>query len=247
MTFEIQNFILDTLFPIVCISCGKAGQWICEDCLSHIPLIIEQACPVCERRITPQGHVCFKCLRKSPLDGLLVATSYQNDLISAAVHNYKYRFIEDLHLPLGRILVRAFHDSELPLPDLIAPVPLHKRRLRYRGFNQAALLAQYLSANLTPGFTIPLAINMLIRQRFTLPQMKIKNYHQRKRNLENAFRINKDPELKAQRILKNKRILLVDDIATTGATLFECAKVLKENGAKEVISLVIARQEIQKQ
>lgn len=241
---NIQKFILDTLFPISCLSCGKHGEWICEECLIRIPLKFEQVCPLCEKKITPDGRVCFECRRKSSLDGLLTATSYKNETIPIAVHNYKYRFAESLHMSLGKILVKAFLNSQLPLPDLIIPVPLHKRRLRYRGFNQAELLASYLSVNLTPGLAIPTVNDLLIRQRYTSPQMKIKNYHQRKKNLENAFAINKKYICKSRQIIKDKRILLVDDIATTGATLFECAKVLKSAGAREVFALVIARQEI---
>jgi ComF family protein len=246
MLNKITGFILDTLFPLICFSCGKAGEWICEECFSKIPLKIDHVCPLCEKKITPAGRVCFACRKISSLDGLLVAASYKNEIIPVAVHNYKYRFVEDLHLPLGKILVKSFLNSELSLPDLIIPVPLHKRRLRYRGFNQAELLAEYLGANLTPGFTIPFDNNIIVRHRYTSPQMKIKNYSQRKKNLENAFIINKEFGRKVRQILKNKRILLVDDIATTGATLFECAKVLKNVGAKEVFAIVIARQEIRK-
>lgn len=244
MASALGNFILDTLFPITCLSCGKNGEWICDKCLAKIPLKIDHVCPLCEKKITPDGRICFECRKHSALDGLLTATSYKNDIIPGAVHNYKYRFVEDLHVPLGEILTRAFLDSALTIPDLIIPVPLHPRRLRYRGFNQAKLLANYLSDNLTPGFSISVASNLIIRHRYTSPQMKIKNYHQRKKNLEGAFAINKNLSRKNRRVLKDKRVLLVDDVATTGATLFECAKVLKKAGAKEVIALVIARQEI---
>jgi len=241
MTTKLGNFILDTLFPIICLSCGKNGEWICDECLAKIPLKIDQVCPFCEKKITPDGRICFECQKHSSLDGLLTAVSYKNDIIPGAVHNYKYRFVEDLHIPLGKILTKAFLDSNLSIPDLIIPVPLHPRRLRFRGFNQSELLANYLSENLTPGFSIPAANNLIIRSRYTSPQMKIKNYHERKKNLEDAFRIvNKS----TNGSLENKRVLLIDDIATTGATLFECAKVLKSFGAKEVIALVIARQEI---
>jgi len=105
-------------------------------------------------------------------------------------------------------------------------------------------LANYLSANLTPGFSIPVASNLIIRNRYTSPQMKIKNYQKRKKNLEGAFEMAKNGSFHKHKFLENKRLLLVDDIATTGATLFECAKVLKNAGAKEVLALVIARQEM---
>jgi len=235
---KTKKFILDTLFPISCLSCGEPEKWICENCLEKIPLKREQVCPICEKAITPNGRVCFKCKKKYSLDGLLVAASYKNKLVAGAAHYYKYRFIEDLKIPLGKLLTQALVNSELPLPDLIIPVPLHQRRLRWRGFNQAGLLAKYLGFNLTPGFKIATPDNFLLRQRYTPPQMKIKNYAWRIKNMRDAFKINPDKKKK----IKGKRILLVDDIATTGSTLFECAKVLKKSGAQEVFGIVLARQ-----
>lgn len=249
MLKKIKIFLLDTLFPINCLSCGKENIWLCDSCLLKIPENLEQVCPVCERKITPDGRVCFGCRRKTALSGLLAASSYQNKLISEAVHYYKYRFMESLSGPLGKILVRSFLASGLPVPDLIFPVPLHRRRLRWRGFNQAGLLAKYLGRNMTPGFEIPVVNNLLIRERFTHPQMGIKNYFRRKKNIKNAFRIypvksaGDGPAERGFNSMKNKTVLLVDDIATTGATLFECAEALKKAGAKEVIGIVIARQD----
>ncbi|GBE17234.1 DNA utilization protein GntX [bacterium BMS3Abin15] len=240
MLGKIKKFMLDTLFPVSCISCSKPNIWICKKCLSKIPLINNQVCPFCEKAITPDGRVCFKCRKKYSLDGLLVASSYQNELVSSVVHYYKYRFVEDLSLPLGIILIKAFLQSEFPIPDIIIPVPLHKRRLRWRGFNQAELLAQHLGENLTPGFNISVESNFLTRYLYTHPQMKIKNYAQRKKNIEGVFK----PEKGIRKTIKGKNILLVDDIATTGATLFECARVLKRNGANRVFATVIARQEM---
>ncbi|MCD6149985.1 ComF family protein [bacterium] len=235
---KIKDFILDTFFPISCLSCGKPDEWICEKCLSKIPLKREQVCPICEKATTPDGRVCFNCGKKHSIDGILTAASYKNKLVSGATHYYKYRFIEDLNIPLGNLLAKAFLKSDLPIPDLIIPVPLHKRRLRWRGFNQAGLLAKYLSSNLTPGFKIPIPDNLIIRQKHTPPQMKIKNRARRRKNMQDAFKINSSQ----RKSIKEKRILLVDDIATTGSTFFECAKVLKKFGAKEVFGIVIARQ-----
>jgi competence protein ComFC len=240
----LEKFVLDTLFPVKCIGCGQEDHWICESCLAKIPLKSEQVCPHCEKNITPDGRVCFSCRRKTSLDGLLVAASYKNKLISSAVHCYKYRFVENLSFPLGEILTKSILNHNPPLPDLIVPVPLHKRRLRSRGFNQSEHLARYLSQNLAPGFEIPLASNILIRARYTHPQMKLKDYSQRKKNIQNAFSLNN--ELPDKNILKNKTVLLVDDIATTGSTLFECARVLKQNGVNEVFAVVVARQEMEK-
>jgi ComF family protein len=238
LLLEIKNVILDTLFPISCISCNKPGEWLCQNCLKKIPLKSEQVCPYCEKKITPDGRTCFECEKKYSLDGLLVAASYQEKIISSAIHLYKYRFIEGFSEVLGEIILNSIKNSELPLPNIIIPVPLHKRRQRWRGFNQAELLARYVQEKITPGFPIDLENNLLERFRFTNPQKEIKDHHLRRKNIENAFRISKENAKK----IKNKRILLIDDVTTTGATIFECAKILKKSGASEVFASVIARQ-----
>lgn len=244
---KIKVFTLDTLFPIHCISCNYEGLWLCEECLEKIPLKQEWTCPICEKNITPGGRVCFHCRRKSSLDGLLVAASYKDNPVSSAVHYFKYRFAKDIYAPLGEILTKALNNSGLPLPEIIIPVPLHRRRLRWRGFNQSELLANYLSENLTPGFSIPVFNNLLIRKKYTQPQMKIKNYFRRQKNIKDAFEFNNNSDdlrqLQQLEHYNNYNVLLVDDIATTGATLFECAKVLKQAGAKEIFAVVAARQE----
>lgn len=255
MFHTVYDFTLNTLFPISCLSCGQPDTWLCDDCLAQIPSKLEQVCPFCEKKITPGGQTCFSCQGKSALSGLLVASHYKNT-VPTAVHFFKYRYIEGLQDPLGEILAKAYLDSDLPLPDVIIPVPLHKRRLRMRGFNQSELLARFLGANLTPGFEIPVLTDLLIRSRYTHPQMEIKDHSRRRKNIQDAFSINKKIALEKnydskkitnpKKLLQNKSILLVDDICTTGSTLFECAKVLKKSGAKEVFGIVIARQEYKK-
>ncbi len=233
---RIEKFVFDTLFPISCIGCGKEDEWICARCLEKIQLQNQQVCPVCEKATTPAGQTCFDCRRKNILDGLLVCTSYKEKIISRAVGYFKYRFVKNLSIPLGKLLVKSFFKYEIPLPDVIIPVPLHSRRLRWRGFNQSQLLAAYLGKKLAPGFDIPISENNLVRKYYTSPQMKIKNFKERQKNIQNAFAVLRKEEI------KGKIILLVDDIATTGSTLFECAKTLKKSGAKKVFGIVIARQ-----
>ncbi|HLN18971.1 MAG TPA: double zinc ribbon domain-containing protein, partial [Patescibacteria group bacterium] len=227
----IENYLLDIFFPIHCLHCGKGNEWLCEICYQKIHLRSEQVCPYCEKNTTPQGKICQSCLARfqknnkvNPLDGLLVASRYRNNILANLVHYYKYNFIQELSSVLGKILVKSFLKNDLVLPDIIIPVPLHSRRLRWRGFNQSKLLADYISQNISPGFLIPVLENIIARPRHTKPQMKIKKYQERQKNLANVFRI--DEKSAEWRSLENKKILLVDDIATTGSTLFECAKVL---------------------
>lgn len=258
---NFKNFLLDTLFPVFCLSCRKPNEWICETCFEKIKLLPRQVCPYCEKVFSLVGRVCFKCkagfLNKNkavPLDNLIVAVPYDKFIVSRLVHLYKYNFIEDLSLTLGKLMVKSLVENNIPLPELIIPVPLHKRRLRWRGFNQAEKLAGFISENLSSGFPIPVSTDILGRKRYTLAQMKIKNYSERKKNIQNTFEINVAPVIKKpckasniqsdSKILKNKKILLIDDVCTTGSTIFECAKVLKLAGARQVTGAVIARQEI---
>lgn len=246
-----REFILDTLFPISCVNCNCDDYWLCEKCFQKINLLSFQVCPYCEKIITENGKVCADCQKRSApehitLDSLVAATKYKESNISKLVHLYKYNFVEDLHSSLGRLLTKSLLQTQLPIPDIILPVPLHPRRLRWRGFNQSLLLANHIADNLTPGFSIPTSSDLLIRKKYTSPQMKVKNYTERKENMQNAFAINlccSDP-ITSEKFLKGKTVLLVDDIATTGATLFECARVLKKADAKKVFGVVIARQEI---
>ncbi len=233
-----KNF-LETLFPVYCLSCeNESGDWICEKCLARIEIVDQQICPVCEREHIPQGKLCPSCKRRreSFLDALTVAVSYQNPVVKQSIHYMKYRFIQNLADPLARIMIKSIQKNDLPLPHFIVPVPLHRRRLRWRGFNQSQILAEKISDSLVPLYEIPVG-NFLERQKCNKPQMEIKQYKERISNVKNAFKwISGSPNL------CGKSVLLVDDIATTGATLQECARILKENGTRKIMVAVVARQ-----
>lgn len=237
-----KKFILDTLFPISCLGCQKESFWLCSDCFSQIKILDFQLCPVCEKNITEKGALCPDCkeARKSSLDSIVAAVSYENQAVKKLIYNLKYRFISDSSEPLSEWMTKALLRNDLPIPDLIVPIPLHPRRLRWRGYNQSQLLAENISKNLAPMLNIEVK-DILKRDKNNKAQMKIKNYRERLQNIQDIFSF--DARF-GQNILKNKEILLIDDIATTGATLQECAKILKENGAKKVYGAVIARQTI---
>jgi ComF family protein len=154
------------------------------------------------------------------------------------IHNLKYRFAAGIADPLSGIMTKALLKHGLPIPDFIVPVPLHPRRLRWRGFNQSLLLAEKIAEELIPPLKIRV-LNALKRQKYNRPQVEISNYSERFENVKDVFSLGGDsPEV------RSKTILLVDDIATTGATLEKCAKALKEAGAKKVFAVVVARQSI---
>src|SRR4030042_3271715 len=145
---EVKYFILDALFPVYCLSCQKEkGAWICESCLLRMEPITVRVCPSCESNVADGGRLCSACLgsRKSFLDSLVLAVPYDNLTVKNLVHNLKYRFIPSTARPLGRLIIRSLLATSARLPDCLVPVPLHRRRLRWRGFNQNELIPENIS------------------------------------------------------------------------------------------------------
>lgn len=241
---SVKIALLDALFPVFCLSCRKEGEWLCANCLAEVKILDFQVCPVCEENIADKGFLCPGCRegQKSRLDGLITAVSYEDPTIKKLVHNFKYRFVSDISRLLGKMILKALVRNDFPLPDFLVPVPLHPRRLRWRGFNQSLLLAEHISEELAPLLKIE-ALEILERKKHNSPQMNVKNYKERLLNVQNIFALKPDANLDP---IRNKNILLLDDIATTGATLEECAKVLKSAGAKKVFAAVVARQSVKK-
>lgn len=204
-----KNFVLDLLFPIQCIGCGMEGAWLCKKCFKTI-----------------------KINKKKTSDKIIVTALYhKNPILQKAIHVYKYQFIKELHKPLAHLLIKKIRNYKLEIRNyLLVPVPLHKKRLKFRGFNQVELLANQVAEH----FSIPVITDVLIRIKHTKAQMELSE-KQRVKNIKNCF-ICAIPK-KA----KNKNILLIDDVATTGSTLGECKKVLLQAGAKNVLSLVLAK------
>jgi len=179
-----------------------------------------------------------QCQKTSVLEGVIAAVDYQKDnLLQKVLHIYKYRFVRDLHKFLSKLLSQYLErsDTRCELLDdakttLIIPVPLHKQRLRWRGFNQSELLAQDLSDH----FGLEINSKALIRSRKTEPQMTLKGKERRK-NVKEVF------ECVDTVRMKDRNIILIDDVCTTSSTLNECAKVLKDARAGKVWGVVVAR------
>lgn len=234
---KFKKHILDILFPIHCISCQKPDKWICRECLKKITLQQKQVCPICEKIESQNGQTCRKCKKRHTIDNMIICTDYKKSkLVKKAIHLHKYRFAKDIGISLGRIMQKQIYHCSIPIPDIIIPIPLHPKRLRWRGFNQSEVLSDYLSKNIAPGIHIESNKDILYRKKYTYPQANIQNYNQRKKNLEGVFEVSENKSL-----LKNKSVLLVDDVSTTGTTIFECAKILKKNGVKKVFAIVLAR------
>lgn len=237
----ITESILDTLFPTSCILCGKGKEWICNECFSRVAILETQFCPVCENQASPEGKICCRCrkaAREIPFSSAVFATEY--DQVSRMVHLLKYRFVREMAEPFGRMMAKAFILSGAGLPDAIVPVPIHPAKLRARGFNQSNLLARSFAREIAPGLEIPILEDSVARIRKTPPQMRIGSYHDRIENVRGAFRASDA----AKRQLKGKRLLVIDDIVTTGTTVSECAKALLAAEPKEISVLAVARQRL---
>ncbi len=220
---------LDLLFPPQCVVCGRLERWLCPACLERIPLLDAALCPRCGRLWEGEG-LCRAC-EEHPLlvSRIRAAVLFAPGPVQDVLHALKYRGAADLASPLGILLARAWQRYDYA-SDLLMPVPLHPRRERRRGYNQAALLALSLAARLQ----MPVAPRGLQRVRATPSQTHL-NREERRKNVAEAFALT--PGLNVAGL----RITLVDDVATTGATLDACAKVLLESGALEVTALTVAR------
>lgn len=234
---QIYNWLSDLIFPVRCIGCGRFGDYVCRGCLRAISIKKNFECIGCKRN-TSLGQTCYPCAKINSVDQLLIVADYKNSLVEKILKFLKYKFITDLEQPLS-ILTRRYLkwltlDKKFNVFEanpLLIPVPLHPRRFNWRGFNQSELLAK----NLADTFQMKIALDIIKRESNAVPQADIKEKEERLKNLNGIFKF------KNENKLIGREILLIDDICTTGATLNECAKVLKANGVSRVIALVIAR------
>lgn len=224
-----KRLALDFLFPKWCIGCSREGDFICHSCYQLLPRVKPPVCPRCGN---PQSisTLCPSCVNwRAAIDGIRAPFRFEG-IIRKAIHQLKYKNLRALSEPLARLLSDYYLSNPLP-GEVLVPVPIHEKRLRERGYNQSSLLAQKLSK-----FTyLPVVDNCLIRRRHALPQTKTRTAEERRSNVSDAF------SCRDQR-LKNRRVLLVDDVATSGATLDACAVALKAAGANSVWGLTLARE-----
>ena len=229
---------LDVLFPPLCHICREfipdAGPLhICPACRERMATVAHPLCPVCGIPFLGAGddHVCGACQQSQPdFEAARAALIYEGEC-RELIHAYKYRYKTHLRHPLALLTAAPLRDFVAACaPELIVPVPLHIRRLRDRGFNQAVLLGEIWARE----WGIPLERGAMRRIRWTEPQISLTAV-QRRDNVKGAFDVG-DP-----RVVQGRRVLLVDDVYTTGSTVKECAHVLKAAGAREVAVVTVAR------
>ena len=220
--------LLDLLLPPRCVACERNTGWLCPDCLKSIELIPRPVCPLCGQATSSSGR-CLSC-RNRPLqiDGIR-AVGYLEGALQTAIHRFKYSNVRPLATPLGELATEYLEHNPLPV-ETIVPVPLHAARLCERGYNQAALLAKKVGSQTG----LPVVDGRLLRVKSTVPQVGL-NAQQRRNNVKGAFRCTDDG-------MRGHRVLLVDDVCTTGATLEACSLALRDAEVKHVWGLVLARE-----
>ena len=229
--------ILDLVYPRFCFGCQKTiptevAGFLCPDCISGLDIIKPPCCAVCGRPLRiGSGVRCQDCSEAGYyFTRGFTAVLYQG-LVKDCIHRFKYDSRAYLGYNLARLLIDFSRiNIDTSRIEMIMPVPLHWRKLRDRGFNQAAILGKELAGGLGKKY----AGNVLMRSRPSQAQVGLPR-RERLKNIRGVFAIRKPA------VIQGKHILLIDDVMTTGATLNECSRVLLSGGAREVWIFAVAR------
>ena len=240
--FWLQTFI-NLLLPPRCIKCGKIlslSDGLCAECFNKIRFISQPMCYCCGQPFCHETglkfakkQLCGRCLKKKKhLFRMQRSAFIYDDESKNLILDLKFRDKTGSAKVLANMLYTAGADIWQEKPDIIIPVPIHRLRLLKRRYNQSAILAKYLSQKTL----IPTDCESLVRHRNTTPQVELSG-NARRQNLKQAFSV------KYPQQIKGKKVVLIDDVSTTGSTLNECAKVLNKAGAAAIYTLTLARTE----
>ena len=225
----------DLFFPRHCAGCAVAirSGWLCRDCSDLLIAVAPPRCETCSRPYSGslESFVCSNCRGKAFHFRHAVAVMQSRGVVRELIHRFKYGGETWLAGLLGEFLRQGLCDARLvgkPF-DAVVPVPLHALRRREREFNQAEVLARDLARGQGWEFC-----DALQRIRYTVTQTHF-DRRRRMKNLRNAFRVRRNATV------EGKRLLLVDDVLTTGSTLDECARMLLGAGAEAIYALTVAR------
>ena len=229
----MKENLLGLLFPPRCAVCGEVltleerNGFLCKICEKEMPYIPKEKCPYCGGSTETAG-LCEHCLKSFAFESACAAFSYE--AIRRAIHLFKYDGGKEIGRGLGILMaeyLQQFHKELLVKTDVMLAIPLHPKKEKRRGFNQAHILCEKISGETGLRFQK----DGLVRKRDTVAQSTLPP-EERKQNLKDAFAVTAD--------FAGKRVLLVDDIFTTGSTCNECAKALYRAGAKEVMVFSLA-------
>ena len=218
---RLPRKVIDFIFPPTCASCGRVGFILCDDCKADISWLAPPICSLCGKPKPTPMIECRQCrISSPPLKQIRAATIYRGP-VAKVLQRMKYEGYFGLSEELAELMLEAWPRWEHPL-DLVVPIPLHPERKRKRGYNQAELLVKALSDQI--GWQTD--SRALVRRKSTKPQVGLSGT-ERYENVSGAFRVEQD-------VFKDRRVLLVDDVCTTGATLAAAADTLLTAGAHSV-------------
>lgn len=219
--------VLDWIFPPDCPGCEKKGVRFCDDCRKSVQPLSGPLCPVCGEPVRVDG-LCSDCIKESPAFDALRAYTLFDGEIRNALHRLKYRNDISQGDVLAPFLVELFTRQGWNV-DIVTAVPLSKKRLRSRGYNQAERIARPFAARIKK----PYLTNAVHRVIDTKSQIDL-SLTERRENVSGAFYAN-------SMVVALKSVIIIDDVSTTGSTISECARALKEAGAEKVYALTVAR------
>jgi len=222
--------LFDLLFPPNCTHCKVANSWLCPTCLANIPFITSTVCNHCGTPVDSASSSCIQCRNHSLpfIDGIRAAAYFEDNPIRSAIHDLKYNNHRAIATILAEILADTYHRYDLRA-DVIVSVPLHHSKIKERGYNQSDLLANELGDMLG----LPINKTTLQRIRKTKSQMRL-GVEERHKNVVDAF-------LCSDSRLANQKVLLIDEVCTTGSTLNACAAALKQGSVTSVWGLTLAK------
>jgi len=237
-TFKgFTSYALNLVFPSSCVHCGREGELLCHICIAESTAVSSNVCRKCAESQTKAG-TCARCIaERSSLDRLYGSYMYDSP-VGSAIKAFKFDDIRALGPVLGNLFnIEALRRSEA---DVVVPVPLHSSRSRSRGYNQSELLGRLLARRLGVEFQN----DVLIRTHDTVPQIEQPTAVARQRSLATAFEVRSGKIGSATSEMADRRILVVDDVFTTGSTARSCASALKSAGAGWVGVVALAIQPI---
>ncbi len=235
---EVIQVLIEFFYPRRCPVCGKIitprGNLICLECENQLIKIQEPRCKKCSKPIeSNEIEYCYDCKKKTFHYKRGFSLWLYNGIMKKSISEFKFQGRREYSDFYVSELVKQFGEEIKTFNfDILVPVPLHKQKKRERGFNQAELLALGIGRELD----ISVLPNLLIREKKTLPQKSL-NDRERLKNLEKAFQFSHEEASKYRN--KIHKVLLVDDIYTTGSTIEACTNILLQNGVKEVYFISI--------
>ncbi len=214
---KIKNFLLNILLPIKCFNCKTNNEVFCQNCIEK----------------TSKSKEYLR-------ENMLAIFNYQDPIIKKAIWELKYYHKRYLGKKLGQLLYEFLLEdiSDIRIMSLgqkiyVIPIPISKRKIKLRGYNQSKIIAQGFCSSAQEDI-FDLRSDIVYKKTETIPQAKILNKNKRLKNVKNTF------EIKNQELIKGRTIILIDDVITTGATMNEVIKILKKAKAKKVIGMAIA-------